>query len=468
LTFSAYSEPPRDALFEMTQCTKIGDPTERLHCFDTAAARAQQSLVPSAEGFGKPPAPTPQVERITATVRELLKTPRGQAIFVLDNGQTWLDQGAAHSVSSQLQTRDLLERLVATGRADASTYLALARACASAHDHAAALAAVDRALGLEPRNLLALIVKADQLTALGDERAASTFYRAAVSMAPSAREMPAATRDEVTRPASACEQYAQRFERHLREHLARGGYLDPGSRFHESLEILGGRKSVYFQEPRHYFFPGLPQLQFYPRKDFPWLERLEAATADIRGELLQILQQDSAFSPYIQRSDRRPHLDAAGLLENPAWSAFYLWKHGELVVENAARCPKTVRALEGVPFAFVKNRSPSVMFSLLKPGAHIPPHTGEVNTRLVCHLPLIVPENCHLRVGNETRQVVEGQGWLFDDTIEHEAWNRSNQTRVILLFEVWRPELTGEERAQVAAMFEAIDAYGGPASAFLS
>ena len=73
----------------MTQCTKIGDPTERLHCFDTAAARAQQSLVPSAEGFGKPPAPTPQVERITATVRELLKTPRGQAIFVLDNGQTW-------------------------------------------------------------------------------------------------------------------------------------------------------------------------------------------------------------------------------------------------------------------------------------------------------------------------------------------------------------------------------------------
>jgi hypothetical protein len=371
-------------------------------------------------------------------------------------------------VSSQPQTREFFERLVASGRADAATYLALARACATTGDHAAALAAVDQTLRLEPRNLLGLILKADQLGALGDERTASSFYRAAVNLAPSRQEMPAAIRDEVARAASMCERYAQRFERHLRERLANRGHLVPGSRFNDSLDILSGRKSVYFQEPRQYFFPGLPQLQFYPRQQFPWLERLEAATSDIRAELLEILNEDAAFRPYIERSERRPHLDAAGLLENPAWSAFYLWKHGELVAENAARCPKTVAALEGVPFAQVKHRSPSVMFSLLKPGAHIPAHTGEVNTRLVCHLPLIVPENCHLRVGNETRPVVEGEAWLFDDTIEHEAWNRSNQTRVILLFEVWRPELTDEERAQVAAMFEAIDAYSGPANASLS
>ena len=366
------------------------------------------------------------------------------------------------------QPRESLERLVASGRGDAPAYLAIARAYASANDHAAALAAVDRALGLEPRNLLGLIIKADELAALGDERNASSFYRAAVNLAPAAREMPAAMRDEVARAAALCERYAERFERHLRERLGGAGYLVPGSRFNDSLDILSGRKSVYFQEPRQYFFPGLPHLQFYPRNQSPWLERLEAATADIRAELLEILKEDAAFRPYIERSDRRPHLAAGGLLENPAWSAFYLWRHGELVAQNAARCPKTVRALEGVPFAQVKNRSPSVMFSLLKPGAHIPAHTGEVNTRLVCHLALIVPENCHLRVGNETRQLVEGQAWLFDDTIEHEAWNRSDQTRVILLFEVWRPELTDEERAQVASMFEAIDAYGGPATAFPS
>jgi len=148
------------------------------------------------------------------------------------------------------------------------------------------------------------------------------------------------------------------------------------------------------------------------------------------------------------------------MLNNPEWSAFYLCKHGAIVPENTARCPKTLSALADVPLARVRNRSPAILYSLLRPGARIPPHTGEVNTRLICHLPLIVPDKCSFRVGNDTRAPVEGRAWVFDDTIEHEAWNGSDRTRVILLFEVWRPELTLEERALVSAMFEAIDAYG--------
>jgi aspartyl/asparaginyl beta-hydroxylase (cupin superfamily) len=318
---------------------------------------------------------------------------------------------------------------------------------------------VDQALALQPRNPRALIVKADSLAALGDSRSASAFYRAAVDAAPAPHEMPAELRDEVSRAAALCERYAAAFETFLRERLA----VRAGSRFSESLDILAGRRKVYFQEPRHYFFPGLPQIQFYERGAFPWLERLEAATADIRAELLEVLKQDSAFRPYVERSARLPHTDAQGLLDNPAWSAFYLWKHGDLIPENAARCPKTAAAFADIPLTWVKNRSPSVLFSLLRPGAHIPPHTGEVNTRLICHLPLIVPPDCSLRVGNETRPVVEGKAWLFDDTIEHEALNGSRETRVILLFEVWRPELSAEERAQVSAMFEAIDSYGASA-----
>jgi aspartate beta-hydroxylase len=343
--------------------------------------------------------------------------------------------------------------------ADASTYLGLAVARARVGDHRAALAAVDQALALQPRNLRALIVKADQLAALGDARAASSFYRAAVENAPSPHEMPAELRDEVARAAMLSERYTAAFETFLRERLA----VRPGSRFAESLDILAGRKEVYFQEPRHYFFPGLPQIQFYERVQFPWLERLEAATADIRAELIQVLKEDAAFQPYVQRNSRLPHTDAQGLLDNPAWSAFYLWKHGEPVPENAVRCPKTVAAMADIPLAWVKGRSPSVLFSLLRPGAHIPPHTGEVNTRLICHLPLIVLPDCALRVGNDTRAVVEGKAWVFDDTIEHEAWNQSRETRVILLFEIWRPELSAEERAMVSAMFEAIDSYGATA-----
>jgi aspartate beta-hydroxylase len=363
-------------------------------------------------------------------------------------------------MNGQTQAREFFETTIAAGQADATTYLGLAKACAAQRDHRAALAAADGVLSLQPRNLVALMIKADQLAAIGDERAASAFYRAVVDNAPAAHEMPAEVREQVARAAAMCERYTVVFETYLRQRLP----VPEGSRFSESIDILTGRRAVYFQAPRQYFFPGLPQIQFYERVAFPWLERLEAATDDIRSELVEVLKEDAAFQPYVARNSRLPHTDAQGLLDNPAWSAFYLWKHGELVEANAARCPKTVAALADVPLAGVKNRSPSVLFSLLRPGAHIPPHTGEVNTRLICHLPLIVPPECYLRVGNETRQAVEGKAWVFDDTIEHEARNGSKQTRVILLFEVWRPELTADERALVSAMFEAIDAYGAAAS----
>jgi len=358
--------------------------------------------------------------------------------------------------------RESFERIVAAGQADASAYLGLAYACAGLKDHPAALAAVEHALALEPRNLRALVMKGDCLATLGDDRAAASHYRAAVDAAPPPNQLPAELRQEISRAESMCERYSAQFETFLRGRLAARGFVEGRSsvRFSDSLDIQTGRKRVYFQEPRQYFFPELPQIQFYARTHFPWLDKLEAATHDIRAELQEVLKEESAFKPYVEPTPRRPP-DNLGLLNNPAWSAFYLWKHGELVAQNAARCPMTVNALADVPFARVKNRSPSALFSLLRPGAHIPPHTGEVNTRLICHLPLVVPEKCRFRVGNDIRTVVEGKAWVFDDTIEHEAWNDSDRTRVILLFEIWRPELTLEERALVSAMFEAIDDYGG-------
>jgi len=361
------------------------------------------------------------------------------------------------------KARESFERIVATGQADASAYLGLAHACASLKDHSAALTAVNRALALEPRNLRALVMMGDCLATAGDDRAAASHYRAAVNAAPPPNQLPAELRQEISRAESMCERYAAQFETFLRGRLAARGFAEGRSsaRFSDSLDIQTGRKRIYLQEPRQYFFPELPQIQFYARTHFPWLDKLEAATHDMRAELREVLKEESAFKPYVEPTPRRPQIDNLGLLNNPAWSAFYLWKHGELVAQNAARCPMTVNALADVPFARVKNRSPSVLFSLLRPGAHIPPHTGEVNTRLVCHLPLVVPEKCRFRVGNDIRTVVEGKAWVFDDTIEHEAWNDSDRTRVILLFEIWRPELTVEERALVSAMFEAIDEYGG-------
>jgi len=360
------------------------------------------------------------------------------------------------------RARAAFERAVAGGGNDAAVFVGLAYACRAMGDAAAAGAAAERALAVEPRNLRALVLKADHLAATGDARGASSFYMAAVRGAPPPEQLPADLRAELARASGACDRYAAQFESQLRAEISRRG-MDGAAqgRFAESLDILVGKKRPYLQQPRYYYFPGLASIAFHDRAAFPFLDALEAAAGEIREELSALFAQGVSFRPYVESDPGRPHREQAGLVDNPDWSAFYLWKDGEVVVENAARCPRTMKVMEAVPLCRAPNRSPSVLFSQLRPGAHIPPHTGMVNTRLICHLPLIVPGDCMFRVGNETREWVEGKAWVFDDTLEHEAWNRSAGTRVILLFEVWRPELSADERRLVSAMFEAIDASTG-------
>jgi aspartate beta-hydroxylase len=329
---------------------------------------------------------------------------------------------------------------------------------------AAALAAIDRLLAADPRNVRALILKGDHFTAAGDTRAAVAYYRAALNLAPPPDKVPPDLLADIRRAQSVSEQFGRQYRQHLVDWLARRGFdaQTVSPRFSQSLGILFGEKKIFVQEPRYYYFPGLPQVQFYPRADFPWLDRVEAATDEIRAELTAVLQDGKAFAPYVQAPPNRPRKGGqTTMLDNPDWSAFYLWKNGEIVPENAARCPATLRALEGAPLARIQNRAPSVLFSQLRAGARIPPHTGMLNTRLIAHLPLVVPGKCGFRVGNEVREWEEGRAWVFDDTIEHEAWNESDRTRVILLFDIERPEMTDDERRQVAAMFEAIDAFSG-------
>ena len=359
------------------------------------------------------------------------------------------------------RARELLSRAAAGGQDGAGVQVGIAFACRALRDDAGLGAAIERALAHEPANLYALVLKGDRLAASGDGRAAASFYMAALRSAPPPEQLPPDLRRELARAQQMCDKYAGEFEAALRGALRDKGFTGSGGRFAQSIDILLGQRQVYVQQPRSYYFPELAQIQFFDdRSLFPWMDALEGRTAEIREELLAVMREEGTFAPYVEADPNRP-ADAGSMAGNPEWSAFYLWRFGEPVAANAARCPRTMEAIAGVPLAHVPNRSPSVMFSLLKPGAHIPPHTGLVNTRLICHLPLVVPGECVFRVGNETRPWVEGRAWAFDDTIEHEAWNRTAGTRVILLFEVWRPELTPEERELVAAMFAAIDAYSG-------
>lgn len=376
-----------------------------------------------------------------------------------DAGMAALRRGDAASA------RPCFEQLAAAGHGDASVYFGLAHACAGLRDYPAALAALDRALEHEPANLQVLALKAEVLAASGDLHGAANYARAILHAAP--RPVPTSLQDLVQRAQQLVEKAAGSFEGHLLDKLAQAGLDDApeAARFRQSLDLLLGKKQIFLQQPRLYYFPGLPQVQFFDKRDFPWLAALEAATPAIKAEVLQVLQDHAAFQPYIKPDPSRPQLNRGGMHNNRDWSAFYLWEDGKLNAANAARCPATMAALEQVPLPRIAGRSPSVLFSLLRPGAHIPPHTGIINTRLIVHLPLVVPAHCQLRVGNETRTWEEGKAWVFDDTIEHEAWNSSGETRVILLLEIWRPELNDTEKQLVGSMLEAIDGFRGGAKA---
>ena len=364
--------------------------------------------------------------------------------------------------------RSLFERLVTARPADQGAWLSLALACRDLGDDAGQLRALDSLLVVNPVHLPALMMKADHFARLGDGRAAQAFYKAVIAGAAQVPDLAPELRAETRRAERESARYGRSYEVHLRQMLSQAGF-DPATssaRFGRCLDMLLGAKQIYLQSPTAFYFPELPHRQFYERAEFPWLAALEARTSDIRDELLAVARDDGAWKPYVQTDPTRPQRDYVGLLDNLGWSAFYVIQTGEVVAEAARRCPKTMEALASVPLTDAPGRTPSVLFSLLRPGVRIPPHTGYTNARLICHLPLIVPDGCGLRVGNETRRWTPGEALIFDDSIEHEAWNESDQLRVVLLFDIWRPELSAEERKLVAATLAAVGSYGGKTTAW--
>jgi aspartyl/asparaginyl beta-hydroxylase (cupin superfamily) len=346
-------------------------------------------------------------------------------------------------------------------RPSAQGWMYLAQACAKTGDSDGEREALDRLLNLEPRNLHGLIARGDLAIRLKDDRAATAYYNMAVATAAQLETLPPGAQAGLERAEAAIAATADRFEVHLTASLAAAG-VDPSAinpRFAEALDISSGRRSVYFQEPTSFFYPGLAHRQFFDASEFEWVAAIEAAAPAMRREAEAVLASGVGLSPYVENDYNRP-VKTNSMVNNPDWSAFYLWKDGKLQAENAARCPETAAALSFVPLPHIAGRSPMALFSVLKPGMHIPPHNGLLNTRLICHIPLIVPPGCRLRVGNETRAVEFDTAMIFDDSIQHEAWNDSDQTRLVLLFEIWRPELDAGERVALTSMFESIDGYG--------
>lgn len=361
--------------------------------------------------------------------------------------QLW-DAGDPKSALSQLQA------LYSAGWRHAYIDLGLAYTHRELEDFEAALSAAEGVLSADPVNVAAMLVKADSLQALGRKNEAIALYATALKIPRPSEPAPVLARD-LDKAATIVREHAGRVARSVDAHLTAAGVLpEAPRRFRQSLAIMRGERRVYAQRPLQYFFPGLPTIEFFESASFPWVAEIESEVDAIRDEALAVLANRSRLRPYVEK-DHGPQVADVDIAGSKQWTAFFLYQSGSLVEENAALCPRTMAALARVPLTKAKGAMPSVLFSVLEPGAHIPPHHGMTNTRLICHLPVITPPGCRLRVGAEEREWQYGKTLIFDDTIEHEAWNRGNETRVVLLFDVWRPELDTAERHAVSEYLEA-------------
>lgn len=316
--------------------------------------------------------------------------------------------------------------------------------------------AIETALADDPYFLPALLAKADHLERNGRLRRAAVAYRNALQAAPPEPQWPDVLRPQLQHARQVVMRHAQEFAAFLSERMNTPLHRltdVEAQRWREAGAIFCGLSRPYPSICNQLYVPRLPAIPFYEREAFPWVPALEARTQDILEELRGLLAEHSGeFKPYIQYPPGTPVNQWHELNHSVRWSSFFLWTHGEPQLAAQARCPVTTAALAEVEMADIPGQCPNVMFSALAPHTHIPPHHGETNARLVVHLPLIVPEGCRYRVGFEHRQWKVGQVLIFDDSIEHEARNDSDELRVILMIDVWNPLLSPGEREMVRVL----------------
>lgn len=358
---------------------------------------------------------------------------------------------------------DFLERAHGKQADDPQILKNLGVAYDIAGDAAAARNALESSLRLAPEHFQARLHLASLYERSGMEyEALANYFRAMTTAQTAGRWLDRATtpvwlQDKVLHAMDAIE--------HGRSRLF-NGCLDPLRAAYGSSELgrvqqwLDGYLSMNLskspddrQRAKFMHLPGLPSQPYYDRGLFPFTDRIEAETEAIREEMRACLSGNDGFVPFLEVAEET-QLDEylQGSRGRPAWDAFFFYRHGEAQIENQQRCPRTMALLESLPLVRIRDHAPEVCFSVLTAGTHILPHHGVTNTRLVLHLPLLVPDDCSLVVGGERHAWQEGRCVIFDDTYLHEAWNRSACTRAVLIMDVWNPHLTEVERVAITEL----------------
>jgi aspartyl/asparaginyl beta-hydroxylase (cupin superfamily) len=355
---------------------------------------------------------------------------------------------------------ELLERAAAERSDDLSLWLRLAGIQRAMGKPRVALGSVHRALAIAPRDFASLLMCASLLDRLGEPEAPEAWGNALANKP--AGELPAQLAPVIAQGEKRHSEWLAEREAAMKERMAPSEALaneEERKRIERFRTNVLRRTKTYHSSPTHFQYPELAEREFHPRRLFPWIEEIEAATETIAAELAAVMHAERAeLVPYIQYDEHLPLDQWRPLNKNPDWTAIHLWRNGERIEANTRHCSETLALLQRVPQPAIGGAGPNAMFSLLAPNTSIPPHVGVNNARLVCHLPLIVPDGCWFRVGAETRYWKRGEAFVFDDTIEHEALNPSNDLRVVFIFDLWHPDLSEVECDAVKALIET----GGP------
>ncbi|WP_255602159.1 aspartyl/asparaginyl beta-hydroxylase domain-containing protein [Polymorphobacter megasporae] len=359
----------------------------------------------------------------------------------------------------------LFARAAALDPAAAVLWLNLANAQRQCGDEPGEADSLKRVLAIDARDLTGLIRFAELNERRGDLAKAMVAWSGVLAVAPPVAET-APPLSDILRHASAfvtarSADFAATIDAALAPAVAA---VAPAARrrFDEAVAVATGRRRIYLNDCAGLHFPFLPADGYFAREHFPWLAAFEAQTPAIRAEVEALLGTGGGdgIEPYVVMDAGAPPNKWTALDKSFDWSCYYLWQYGKPIDAALAKCPATAAAIAAVPRVELPSRAPTAFFSILKPHTRIPAHTGVSNTRTTVHLPLIVPPGCGFRVGNETRPWVVGQAFAFDDTIEHEAWNDSDEVRVILIIDVWNPYLTAEEKGLLQEFYRATDASG--------
>ena len=162
---------------------------------------------------------------------------------------------------------------------------------------------------------------------------------------------------------------------------------------------------------------------FLSPEDFSFTHELRDNWRVIRDEYLRL--DEDQFKPWVQRE-----------MYGQGWAVFGLCASGKRIEPNCAQCPRTAALLAEVPGLTLAG------FSRMRPHSHVATHVGWAESVYRLHLGLVVPDGCTLRVARETRSWRAGEILIFDDTVPHEAFNRSDETRTVLLLDFLRPGIS--------------------------